>query len=204
MRGTSSPNTDLLTGEETERQYVISSREPKLETFPVLNVLLEFLSSLGKRSFIAGVAGDNGYGWAIAKSLAAAGAETLVGTWVPEVAESVKEDFGIIGMLVHSHANGPKVSSFEIVKQCIFIGNLSRETIQELGSSSISLTYIASERIIPGYGGGMSSAKAKLESDTRVLAFEAGRKQKVRVNTIAAGILFCMDDWIYDGYFPSV
>ncbi|PHT93668.1 hypothetical protein T459_01550 [Capsicum annuum] len=86
-----------------------------------------------KRAFIAGVAGDNGYGWAIAKSLAAAGAEILVGTWVPEVAESVKEDLGIIGMLVHSHANGPKVSSFEIVKQCIFIGNLSPETIQELG-----------------------------------------------------------------------
>ena len=37
----------------------------------------------GKRAFIAGVADDNGYGWAIAKSLAAAGAEILVGTWVP-------------------------------------------------------------------------------------------------------------------------
>ena len=32
---------------------------------------------------IAGIADDNGYGWAIAKSLAAAGAEILVGTWVP-------------------------------------------------------------------------------------------------------------------------
>ncbi|XP_042374661.1 enoyl-[acyl-carrier-protein] reductase [NADH] 1, chloroplastic-like [Zingiber officinale] len=38
--------------------------------------------------------------------------------------------------------------------------------------ASISLTYIASERAIPGYGGGMSSAKAALESDTKVLAFE--------------------------------
>jgi hypothetical protein len=34
--------------------------------------------------------------------------------------------------------------------------------------------------VIPGYGGGMSSAKAQLESDTRVLAYEAGRKYKVR------------------------
>ncbi|KAI5388676.1 hypothetical protein KIW84_074372, partial [Lathyrus oleraceus] len=57
------------------------------------------------------------------------------------------------------------------------------------GRSSISLTYIASERIIPGYGGGMSSAKAALESDTRVLAFEAGRKRKIRVNIISAGPL---------------
>jgi enoyl-[acyl-carrier protein] reductase I len=33
----------------------------------------------------------------------------------------------------------------------------------------------------------MSSAKAALESDTRTLAFEAGRKYGVRVNTISAG-----------------
>ena len=43
--------------------------------------------------------------------------------------------------------------------------------------------------MIPGYGGGMSSAKAQLESDTRVLAFEAGRKYGIRVNTISAGPL---------------
>jgi enoyl-[acyl-carrier protein] reductase I len=33
----------------------------------------------------------------------------------------------------------------------------------------------------------MSSAKAALESDTRTLAFEAGRKWGVRVNTVSAG-----------------
>lgn len=42
-----------------------------------------YLNFSGKRAFIAGVADDNGYGWAIAKALAAAGAEILVGTWVP-------------------------------------------------------------------------------------------------------------------------
>ncbi|WOL14050.1 hypothetical protein Cni_G22830 [Canna indica] len=36
------------------------------------------------------------------------------------------------------------------------------------------------------YGGGMSSAKATLKSDTRVLAFEARRKGQIRVNTIFA------------------
>lgn len=35
----------------------------------------------------------------------------------------------------------------------------------------------------------MSSAKAALESDTKVLAYEAGRKYGVRVNTISAGPL---------------
>ena len=46
---------------------------------------------------------------------------------------------------------------------------------------------MASERVIPGYGGGMSSAKAALESDTRMLAFEAGRAWGLRVNAISAG-----------------
>jgi enoyl-[acyl-carrier protein] reductase I len=55
------------------------------------------------------------------------------------------------------------------------------------GASFLSLTYLASERVIPRYGGGMSSAKAALEADTRYLAFEAGRRFGVRVNTISAG-----------------
>src|SRR5688572_22496502 len=61
--------------------------------------------------------------------------------------------------------------------------------IMRKGGSFVSLSYIASERVIPGYGGGMSSAKAALESDTRVLAFEAGRKWGHRVNCISAGPL---------------
>ena len=40
-----------------------------------------------------------------------------------------------------------------------------------------------------GYGGGMGTAKAALESDTRTLAFEAGRRWGIRVNTISAGPL---------------
>ncbi|ONK81812.1 uncharacterized protein A4U43_C01F33120 [Asparagus officinalis] len=219
----------------------------------------------GKRAFIAGVADDNGYGWAIAKALAAAGAEILVGTWVPalnifetslrrgkfdesrllpdgslmeitkvypldavydtpedvpedvktnkryagasnwtvkEVAESVKNDFGTIDILVHSLANGPEVTKplLETSRKG-YLASISASSysfvsllqhflpIMNPGGASISLTYIASERTIPGYGGGMSSAKAALESDTRVLAFEAGRKGKIRVNTISAGPL---------------
>jgi enoyl-[acyl-carrier protein] reductase I len=37
----------------------------------------------GKRAFIAGVADDGGFGFAIAKALAAAGASVCVGTWPP-------------------------------------------------------------------------------------------------------------------------
>lgn len=57
----------------------------------------------------------------------------------------------------------------------------------------------------------MSSAKAALESDTRLLAFEAGRKYQIRVNTISAGPLGSraakaigfIDDMIRHSRFPA-
>ncbi len=219
----------------------------------------------GKKAFIAGIADDQGYGWAIAKALAEAGAEILIGTWTPlvkifttswntgkfdasrrlangqlmeyktlypldasfdypeqvpqdirenkryldvagytisEVAKAVAEDHGTIDILVHSLANGPEVkkplletsregylaalssSSYSFVSLLAHFGS-----IMPAGSSALSLTYIASERAIPGYGGGMSSAKAALESDIRTLAWESGRKWGIRTNAISAGPL---------------
>jgi enoyl-[acyl-carrier protein] reductase I len=120
------------------------------------------------------------------------------------VAARLREDFGdqCLDIVVHSLANGPEVkkplletsrrgyleavsvSAYSLVSMIARLGPLMRP-----GGSVVSLTYMASERVIPGYGGGMSSAKAALESDTRTLAFEAGRKFDVRVNTISAGPL---------------
>jgi enoyl-[acyl-carrier protein] reductase I len=74
------------------------------------------------------------------------------------------------------------ISAYSMVSMVSRLSPLMRP-----GGSFLSLTYMASERVIPGYGGGMSSAKAALESDTRTLAYEAGRKYGVRVNTISAG-----------------
>jgi len=219
----------------------------------------------GKKAFIAGIGDDQGYGWAIAKALAEAGAEILIGTWTPivkifttswnagkfdesrllsngklmeysklysldasydkpedvpqdvkenkryvdsegytisEVAKAVERDFGKIDIFVHSLANGPEVkkplletsrsgylaaissSAYSFVSLLAHFG-----PILNPGGATISLTYLASEKAVPGYGGGMSSAKAALESDTKTLAFEAGRKWGVRVNTISAGAL---------------
>jgi len=76
------------------------------------------------------------------------------------------------------------VSAYSLVSMVREFGPLIRD-----GGAFVSLTYMASERVIPGYGGGMSSAKAALESDTRTLAFEAGRRYGIRVNTISAGPL---------------
>ena len=221
----------------------------------------------GRRALVAGVADDAGFGFAIAKALAEAGANVCVGTWPPalniflnllergkmdesrrlssgelltfekiypldavydrydEIPEDVRTnkrykevgdcsigglaermvaDFGErpVDIVVHSLANGPEVkkpllevsrngylgavsaSAYSLVSMVQRLGPIMREN-----GSFLSLTYMASERVIPGYGGGMSSAKAALESDTRTLAFEAGRKFGVRVNTISAGPL---------------
>lgn len=219
----------------------------------------------GKRAFIAGVADDGGFGFAIAKAFAEAGASVCVGTWPPalgifetliergkmadsmtlsdgramtferiypldaafdtlgdapgEVREnkryrergdfsiaglvaSLKADFGDAGLdiVVHSLANGPEVKkplldtsrrgyldalSVSAYSNVALIRELS--PLMREGGSFLSLTYLAGERVIPGYGGGMSTAKAALESDTRTLAYEAGRRFGVRVNTISAG-----------------
>jgi enoyl-[acyl-carrier protein] reductase I len=221
----------------------------------------------GKRAFVAGVADDAGFGFAIAKALAEAGATVCLGTWPPalgifqtllrrgkldqslalaggkkleferiwpldaeydvagdapaEVAENkrykdvgdfsiqgcadrMKADFGAscLDVVVHSLANGPEVkndllatsrkgylgaigvSSYSMVAMVQRLGPLMRP-----GGAFMSLSYLAAERVIPGYGGGMSSAKAALESDTRVLAWEAGRKWGLRVNCVSAGPL---------------
>ena len=221
----------------------------------------------GRRALVAGVADDAGYGFAIAKALAEAGASVCVATWPPalgiflkllergkmdesrrladgrtleferiypfdaafdtlaDVPEDVRtnkrytdagdftvdglakrlvEDFGEkpLDIVVHSLANGPEVkkqlidtsrngyltaistSAYSLVSMVSRFGSLMRA-----GGSVVSLTYMASERVIPGYGGGMSTAKAALESDTRVLAYEAGRRYGIRINTISAGPL---------------
>lgn len=124
------------------------------------------------------------------------------GYTISEVAKAVERDYGSIDILIHSLANAPEVqkqlldtsrkgylaalssSSYSLISLLAHFGPIMAEE-----GSVLSLTYMASERVIPGYGGGMSSAKAALESDTRTLAWEAGRKWGLRVNTISAGAL---------------
>jgi enoyl-[acyl-carrier protein] reductase I len=119
------------------------------------------------------------------------------------LANRIAEDFGeraSLDIVIHSLANGPEVrkplldtsragylaaASVSAYSNVSLVRHLAK--LMPPGGSFVSLTYIAAERVIPQYGGGMSSAKAALESDTRVLAFEAGRRHGVRVNTISAG-----------------
>ncbi len=219
----------------------------------------------GKRALVAGVSDDAGFGFAIAKSLAEAGATICLGSWPPALGiftkllergkiddslrlsdgrkleferiypldaafdtmadapqgvrenkrykdqgdftiegltRRVRQDFGEGGLdiVVHSLANGPEVKSplvdtsragylaavsVSAYSNVSLVRSLS--PLMRADGAFLSLTYMASERVIPGYGGGMSSAKAALEADTRTLAYEAGRRWGVRVNAISAG-----------------
>ena len=109
---------------------------------------------------------------------------------------------GCLDIVVHSLANAPEVTSDLLatsrggyltalsVSAYSFVSFVARlGPLMRSGGAFLNLSYLASERVIPGYGGGMSSAKAALESDTRVLAWEAGRKWGHRVNCISAGPL---------------
>ena len=118
--------------------------------------------------------------------------------------ERLTADFGeaCLDIVVHSLANAPEVkkpllettrkgylsavgtSAYSFASMLARLGPLARPA-----ASFLAVSYLAAERVVPGYGGGMSSAKAALESDTRTLAFEAGRKWGTRVNAISAGPL---------------
>ena len=113
-------------------------------------------------------------------------------------------DFGpqCLDMVVHSLANAPEVkkplletsrkgylaavgtSAYSFASMLRRLGPLMRP-----GGSFLAISYLAGQRVVPGYGGGMSSAKAALESDVRTLAFEAGRRWGFRVNAVSAGPL---------------
>src|SRR5437763_11314790 len=186
-----------------------------------------------KRALVAGVADDAGFGFAIAKALAEAGASVVVGTWPPALnifetlirrgkidesrklarggmlefekiypldaaydtladcpedirtskrynergdfsiqglVDAMRKDFGErpLDVLVHSLANGPEVkkplletsrpgylaalsvSAYSLVGLLQRLGPLMRP-----GGAAVSLTYLASERAVPKYGGGM-------------------------------------------------
>ena len=219
----------------------------------------------GKRALVAGVSDDGGFGFAIAKAFAEAGASICVASWPPALSiftkliergkleessrlsngksleferiypldaafdtladvpadlqdskrykeqgdfsiggmtSRIKEDFGERGLdiVVHSLANAPEIKSplvdtsrqgylaavgVSAYSNISLVRHLS--PLMRPHGAFLSLTYIAGERVIPGYGGGMSSAKAALEADTRTLSYEAGRRWGMRVNAISAG-----------------
>ncbi|HEY8746394.1 MAG TPA: enoyl-ACP reductase [Tepidisphaeraceae bacterium] len=114
---------------------------------------------------------------------------------------AAREQFGTIDFVVHSLAfadrNYLKIGNFitttrEVFRQALDVSaysliGLTRAAVPLMpnGGSIIALTYLGSEKAVPGYNV-MGVAKAALESTARYLALELGEK-KIRVNTLSAG-----------------
>lgn len=217
----------------------------------------------GKTALVTGVADNVGFGWHIAKTLQAAGAEVIVschprvksilerfldrekylesrelpfgsGHFTPLAIVSCDAaidkqsdleshqtdikgyddgDVSIEGamakvqalsskldILIHSIAFSPEVSKSHLeVSRSAYLTAMSVSSfslvsltraalplMQGRQGAIVGLTYLAGERAVPFYGGGMASAKAALECDARMLAWEVGAFGH-RVNLISAG-----------------
>jgi enoyl-[acyl-carrier protein] reductase I len=116
--------------------------------------------------------------------------------------EAVGQEFGGIDVLVHSIAFSREITKPQIdtSRKAYFEAlGISAYSLTSLvraaapfmagrpgGGSVVGLTYIGGERVIPYYGGGMSTAKAALQLDARQLAWLVGDRN-IRVNLISAG-----------------
>ena len=121
---------------------------------------------------------------------------------VARVFEQLRERFGGLEMVVHSiayaqreHLGGRfsdvdrqgfriamEISAYSLVP----IARRASELMAD-GGSILAMTFLAAERVFPGYNV-MGTAKAALENEVGQLAAELGQ-QKIRVNAISAGPL---------------
>jgi enoyl-[acyl-carrier-protein] reductase (NADH) len=75
-------------------------------------------------AFVAGVADSSGYGWAIAKALAEAGARITVGTWPPvmklfQMGLSVRNYTGLLARMCLVHTGADEEAQENIVHTLI-------------------------------------------------------------------------------------
>jgi enoyl-[acyl-carrier protein] reductase I len=115
---------------------------------------------------------------------------------------AVKQSHGGIDVLVHSVAFAPEIKSklvdttragywTALSISAYSLTGLVRAALPLMegrpgGAAVVGLTYLGGARVVPHYGGGMSTAKAALEIDAKQLAHNVGGKN-VRVNLISAG-----------------
>jgi enoyl-[acyl-carrier protein] reductase I len=114
----------------------------------------------------------------------------------------VGKEFGAVDILVHSIAFSPEIKNKAVeTSRGAYLTALSisaysltalLRSAQPLmenrpgGTAAVGLTYLGGDRVVPHYGGGMSTAKAALQIDAKQLASNLGPR-KIRVNLISAG-----------------
>lgn len=121
---------------------------------------------------------------------------------IERVFESLGQTWGKLDTVVHSMAfarsedlkadfidiprDGYRIAMEISAWSLIACAKAAKPLLEAAGGGSIfTLTYLASERVVPGYNI-MASAKAALECNVRYLAAEMG-PQNIRVNAISAG-----------------
>jgi enoyl-[acyl-carrier protein] reductase I len=118
------------------------------------------------------------------------------------VVNSVGKEFGGIDILIHSVAFSREIlkkqkdTSRKAYMEALGISAYSLTSMLRAaepymegrpgGACAVGLTYLGGERVVPYYGGGMSTAKAALQIDAAQLASNLGPKN-IRVNLISAG-----------------
>lgn len=121
---------------------------------------------------------------------------------IKEVVEAVGQEFGGIDVLIHSMAFSREIKNrmIDTSRSAYFEAlGISAYSLTSLvryaepfmanrpgGASVVGLTYLGGSRVVPYYGGGMSTAKAALQIDAAQLAHNVGTKN-IRVNLISAG-----------------
>ena len=225
---------------------------------------MQIINLKGKKALVTGVADNVGFGWHIAKSLQAAGAEVIISCHprvqtilerflnkdkyaqsrqlpydaagelkaiavlpcdvtydtaedIPaEVREqkgyagvdasieglmkATQETAGALDILIHSVAFSPEVdrSHLEVSRQAyltamsassyslIALTRAAAPLMQDRQGHVVGLSYLAAQRTVPFYGGGMAAAKAALECDSRMLAWHLGEAGHT-VNIVSPG-----------------
>lgn len=116
--------------------------------------------------------------------------------------KKVGESHGAVDILIHSVAFAPEIKNKLVDTsragywKALSISAYSLTALLRAatplmenrpnGASALGLTYLGGDRVVPHYGGGMSTAKAALQIDAKQLAHNLGSKN-IRVNLISAG-----------------
>src|SRR5262249_55697518 len=116
--------------------------------------------------------------------------------------QAVGQSHGAVDVLIHSVAFSPEIHNKAIdTSRSAYLTALgvsaysltallraARPLMEDRpgGAAALGLTYLGGARVVPHYGGGMSTAKAALEIDAKQLASNLGPKG-IRVNLISAG-----------------